>query len=139
MLATRSLTSPFLFGVVRPRIVLSETLVEQLDPAELRGVLTHELVHWQRHDTWVGWLQVVAQSGFWFHPFVWWANRQIRHERECVCDELVLRPGRISPDLLRAIDLERIDAFSAPGRWRPGAWWEFSNRGQNCKTDWRRS
>jgi beta-lactamase regulating signal transducer with metallopeptidase domain len=93
--STEHATSPFLFGVVRPRIVLPDKLFDQLGDVELRSVLTHELVHWQRHDTWIGWFQVVGQSLYWFHPFVWWANSQLRHERECACDEAVLRLGRI--------------------------------------------
>jgi beta-lactamase regulating signal transducer with metallopeptidase domain len=97
LLSTEAVTSPFLFGVIRPRIVLPEMLLGQLNDNELQAVLTHELVHWKRHDTWVGWLQVLAQSIFWFHPFLWWANRQLRHERECVCDATVLRLGRVTP------------------------------------------
>jgi beta-lactamase regulating signal transducer with metallopeptidase domain len=95
--STELVTSPFLFGVLRPCVVLPEKQLCDLDPAELRAVLTHELVHFRHRDTWVGWLQVLAQSIFWFHPFVWWANRQLRHERECVCDEGVLRLSEISP------------------------------------------
>jgi len=91
-------SSPLLFGVWRPRIVLPEGLIDRLQEVELRAVLAHELVHWKRFDTWIGWLQVVAQSMFWFHPFVWWANRQLRHERECACDEAVLQLGRISSE-----------------------------------------
>ncbi len=114
---------------MRPRIVLSEMLVEKLGPAELRTVLAHELVHWQRRDTWVGWLQVAVQSVFWFHPFVWWANREIRHQRECVCDDLVLRTGRISPDLygqsiLSVLTQSRarsLAAGSLVGVFEPGA------------------
>ena len=60
-------------------------------------MLAHELVHWHRRDMWIGWLQVVVQGLFWFHPFVWWANNQLRHERECVCDEAVLRRDEHSP------------------------------------------
>lgn len=97
LLVTPALTGPFLFGVTRPRIVLPEVLVGQLADVEMRAVLTHELVHWKHHDTWIGWLQVLAQSIFWFHPLVWWANRQLRHERECVCDLAVLRQGGITP------------------------------------------
>ncbi|HEY2838173.1 MAG TPA: M56 family metallopeptidase [Pirellulales bacterium] len=97
LLVIRESISPFLSGVLRPRIVLPETLLTRLDDVELRAVLTHELVHCQRRDTWIGWAQVVANSLFWFHPFVWWANRQLRHERECVCDEAVLRLGRVTP------------------------------------------
>ena len=129
LLATQSLTSPFLFGVVRPRIVLSETLLESLDPAELRAVLTHELVHWQRRDTWFGWLQVVAQSGFWFHPFVWWANREIRHQRECVCDEIGAARGmhhacQYGQSILSVLTQSRarsLAAGSLVGVFEPGA------------------
>jgi hypothetical protein len=98
LVVTKTQTSPFLLGVVRPQIVLPETLLRKLDDGELRAVLTHELVHWQRRDTWMGWVQVLVQGLFWFHPLVWWANGQLRHERECVCDETVLRAGRISPE-----------------------------------------
>jgi hypothetical protein len=65
--------------------------LEKLDSDKLRIILAHELVHWRRHDTWVGWLQVLVQGVFWFHPLVWFANARIRHERECACDETVLR------------------------------------------------
>jgi beta-lactamase regulating signal transducer with metallopeptidase domain len=91
-------TSPFLFGVLRPSIVLPERSLSELDDNELEGVLAHELVHYQRCDAWIGWLQVLAQGLFWFHPLMWWANRQLRHEREAACDETVLRLGNVSAE-----------------------------------------
>jgi beta-lactamase regulating signal transducer with metallopeptidase domain len=129
LLATETVTSPFLFGLTQPRIVLPDALLKQLSDMELKAVLTHELVHWKRHDTWIGWLQVFGQSIFWFHPFVWWANRQIRHERECVCDEIVLSLGRISPrqygeSILRVLTESRarsLVAGSLVGIFEPGA------------------
>jgi beta-lactamase regulating signal transducer with metallopeptidase domain len=97
LLLTSQITSPFLFGTVRPRIVLPSRVFTDLTEPQLRAVLAHELVHFKRRDTWIGWLQVIAQSVFWFHPFIWWSNRQLRHERECACDEMVLRLGQIDP------------------------------------------
>jgi len=91
-------TSPFLFGVTQPSIVLPQKSLNGLSAAELSTVLSHELMHFKHCDTWLGWLQVLVQGVFWFHPLVWWANRQLRHERECVCDEAVLRLGQISPE-----------------------------------------
>jgi len=35
-------------------------------------------------------LQIIAQAVFWFHPFVWWANKRIRAEREKCCDEMAI-------------------------------------------------
>lgn len=97
LVASPAVSTPFLCGIFRPRIVLPASLLGHAESSQLRAVLTHELVHCQRCDTLVGWLQVIAQSLFWFHPLVWWANSQLRHQRECACDETVLHLGRISP------------------------------------------
>ncbi|HEX4145705.1 MAG TPA: M56 family metallopeptidase [Pirellulales bacterium] len=129
LLVTETITVPFLFGVFRPRIVLPAALLQSPNDAALEAVLTHELIHWKRRDTWIGWLQVLGQSIFWFHPFLWWANRQLRHERECVCDEMVLRLGRITPrsygqSLLHVLTESRarsLVAGSLVGVFEPGA------------------
>jgi len=96
--ATDQATSPMLIGVLHPKIVLPESILERLDSQELRMIVAHEIVHWRRHDTWVGWVQVLVQGIFWFHPLVWLANARIRHERECACDEIVLREARCDRD-----------------------------------------
>jgi beta-lactamase regulating signal transducer with metallopeptidase domain len=116
--ATDRATSPMLLGVLAPKIILPESILERLDPDELRMVLAHELVHWQRYDTWVGWLQVFVQGVFWFHPLVWWANARIRHERECACDEIVLRDARCDRDgygetILRVLTAARGRSLAA--------------------------
>jgi hypothetical protein len=98
LLAAELIASPFLIGLFRPRIVLPQALLAEIDDVKLRSVLTHELVHWKRYDAWLGWLQTLAQSAFWFHPFLWWAFGRLRHERECACDEAVLRQGSVMRD-----------------------------------------
>ncbi|HUV66084.1 MAG TPA: ankyrin repeat domain-containing protein, partial [Sedimentisphaerales bacterium] len=55
-----------------------------------RGILGHELSHILRFDAAVNLLQIAAQAVFWFHPFVWWANKRIRAEREKCCDEMTI-------------------------------------------------
>jgi len=90
-------TSPFLFGIFWPRIVLPRQMANELKASDLDSVLLHELSHWKRRDPWIGWLQVLGQILFWFHPLLWWANARLRHERECVCDEAVLRTGACEP------------------------------------------
>jgi len=91
LVATPSATSPCLCGAIRPRIVIPEAVIGELTGEQWRLVLLHELIHWQRRDLWLGWLQVLSQGLFWFHPLVWWAFGQLRQERECACDEAVLR------------------------------------------------
>jgi beta-lactamase regulating signal transducer with metallopeptidase domain len=97
LFTTRVFTSPFLCGVICPRIVVPQPLIEELSDDELHAVVLHELVHWKRRDPWVGWLQLIAQGLFWFHPLVWWANSQLRHARETACDETVLQLERFRP------------------------------------------
>lgn len=90
LILVESLQSPYLTGLVCPRIAIPQDLAQRLSQDELRAVLWHELVHYQRRDIWVVWAQVLAQGVFWFHPLVWWANAQLREAREASCDELVL-------------------------------------------------
>lgn len=97
LLVTDQLTSPFVIGVLKPRIVIPRSLSQNENTDVLRAVLTHELIHCRRHDVLIGWLQTLVQSVYWFHPFVWWANQKLRHERECACDEAVLSRGRHDP------------------------------------------
>ncbi len=93
-----TITSPFLIGISRPRIVLPQTLIARLTSDDIQTVLTHELLHWRRLDTWIGYGQVIVQGLFWFHPFVWWATAQLRIEREHVCDDAVLRLGLVTAE-----------------------------------------
>jgi STE24 endopeptidase len=43
------------------RVVLFDTLVEQLDEAELQSVLAHELAHWKKRHIWQGMASNVVQ------------------------------------------------------------------------------
>ncbi|MEO2014075.1 MAG: M56 family metallopeptidase [Fuerstiella sp.] len=104
--------SPFLIGTRRPCIVVPRSLVDGATLQELQTVLLHEVTHWRHRDTWIGWWQVIVQCLLWFHPFVWFANGRLRHERETVCDEAVLRASAVGPDeygetLLRVLTVVR--------------------------------
>ena len=41
----------------------------------------------------LGWVKMLVETVFWFHPLVWWIGKQIVQERERACDEEVLRLG----------------------------------------------
>jgi len=81
---------PFVWGLLRGSIYLPADFVK-IDNAECRrGILGHELCHVLRFDAAVNLLQVIVQAVFWFHPFVWWANKRTRAEREKCCDEMAI-------------------------------------------------
>ncbi len=81
---------PFVWGLLRGSIYVPPGFFTLESPQHRRDVLAHELSHVLRFDPAVNALQVIVQGLFWFHPFVWWANRQIRREREKCCDEMAV-------------------------------------------------
>jgi TonB family protein len=84
---------PAAFGFRRP-VVLLPARFTALDPAVLRAVLCHELLHVRRRD----WLQMLAEEVagalLWFHPAVWWLLARIRLAREQVVDLEAVRLTR---------------------------------------------
>jgi Zn-dependent protease with chaperone function len=81
---------PVAIGFFRPMIVLPTWTIEELSPAELDAIVLHELAHLGRHDHWTNLAQKILQALFFFHPAVWWIERQISLEREMACDDAVL-------------------------------------------------
>ena len=85
-------------------VTLSKRDLQFLDP-----ILAHELLHIRRGDLRFGMLQVIAQSLWWFHPAVWFANRWLSREAERCCDEQVIAelgctPGQYARSLLAVIE-----------------------------------
>jgi beta-lactamase regulating signal transducer with metallopeptidase domain len=103
---------PAVVGLFRPTVLLPGVLVRELSPEELEPILAHELVHIRRHDLWLCLAQSLAQSLWWFHPLVWWANRRLSEEIERCCDEEVVaslsyEPARYARSLLEVLERKR--------------------------------
>ncbi|MHC4388624.1 MAG: M56 family metallopeptidase, partial [Planctomycetota bacterium] len=95
---------PFVWGLLRGDIYLPGNFAKLDRNENRRNVLGHELSHVLRFDAAVNVLQIIAQAIFWFHPFVWWANKKIRAEREKCCDEMAIaRLGAKAKDYGSAI------------------------------------
>ncbi len=90
LLCADGLSSPILFGLFRPRIVLPGRVLGDLGAEQIRPIMLHELAHLRRRDLWMNWVQVLLQTIYWFHPLVWLANVRLRREREMIVDDLVL-------------------------------------------------
>ncbi len=81
---------PGIFGVLRPVLVWPAHLSARLDDEHVEAILAHELAHVRRHDNLTAVLHMLVEAAFWFHPLVWWMERQIVKEREQACDEAVV-------------------------------------------------
>lgn len=90
VIATDLVSSPALFGLWKPRLLLPLDLIRSFDDRQLRHVFLHEMAHLKRHDPALNWLMTGLQILHWFNPFVWLAFRQMRSDRETASDALVL-------------------------------------------------
>src|SRR5579883_952796 len=76
-LITPGAAEPGVVGFLRPVLILPAHLLEHLNPAQLRAILTHELCHVRRRDNLFAALHMVVEAVFWFHPLVWWIGSRM--------------------------------------------------------------
>jgi beta-lactamase regulating signal transducer with metallopeptidase domain len=81
---------PTAIGLLNPVIAVPRWVIDELAPAELKQVLIHEMAHLHRRDDWTNLVQQVVKAIFFFHPVVWWIEREVSLEREIACDDAVL-------------------------------------------------
>ncbi len=121
--------NPFAFNLpglrlcVRPKIVLSTAMVEQLDMAELQAVLSHEYSHLKRWDFDVLWLATWWRDAFFYLPAGHRFLQGLRADQELACDEQVVRQGGVSSALNLAAALLKVWEVSSSARLsssRPG-------------------
>lgn len=79
--------TPFLLGLLRPRIYLPEGL----DGESRACVLAHERAHIRRRDHWVKPAAYLLLAVYWFQPMVWIAYVLLCRDIELACDERVAR------------------------------------------------
>ena len=108
-----TLPSPILVGLVRPRLYLPSKW-SSWSPDELRGVVKHELAHFERRDIFVLILQAVATALFCANPLIWLLNRRLMYIRELRCDEAVLRETNLTPAEYGRLLLGFVDRRPAP-------------------------
>ena len=82
-----AISSPFILGVVKPRIYLPSGL----DEVQRQNVLSHERAHLTRRDHWWKPLGFALLAVYWFNPVLWLAYTLLCRDIELACDERVIR------------------------------------------------
>ncbi len=80
-------TSPFLLGIIRPRIYLPYGIGAE----DIRHVIAHEQAHIRRRDHWWKPMGFLFLSLQWFNPLMWVAYLLLCRDIELACDEKVIR------------------------------------------------
>lgn len=79
--------SPFVMGIIRPRIYLTSSLGER----EQRYIILHEQTHLRRKDHIVKLISFLVLCIHWFNPLVWIAFILSSKDMEMSCDEVVIK------------------------------------------------
>ena len=87
MFESERVASPFVLGLIRPRIYLPFGL----DEGVREQVLTHERAHIARGDHVIKPLGWLILSVYWYNPLVWLAYALFCRDIELACDERVIR------------------------------------------------
>jgi len=80
-------SSPFIFGLFRPRIYIPYRLEESV----LEQVLSHERAHLHRRDHWIKPFAFTLLAVYWYNPLLWVGYILLCRDIEVACDQRVVR------------------------------------------------
>ena len=84
---SENVSSPFVLGIINPRIYLPFSMNEQ----DLEHVVAHEQAHIHRKDHWWKPFGFLLLTIHWFNPLVWLAYVLLCRDIELACDERVIK------------------------------------------------
>ena len=84
---SENVSSPFVLGIIKPRIYLPF----KIDGQDMEHVTAHELAHIRRKDHWWKPLGFLLLTIHWFNPLMWLAYVLLCRDIELACDEKVIR------------------------------------------------
>jgi beta-lactamase regulating signal transducer with metallopeptidase domain len=87
VMACDEIASPFILGIIKPRIIVPSDLSGE----DLGFALAHEKAHLKRLDHWWKPLGFLILSVYWFNPLCWAAYILFCRDIEYACDEKVIR------------------------------------------------
>lgn len=106
-LAEAPVDAPLVIGYLKPVIIFPLGLLSGLTTEQVEAIFVHELSHIKRHDFLISLAQSIAETIFFFNPFVWVISSVVNKEREHCCDDLVLSSG--SSPLVYARTLAQLE------------------------------
>lgn len=84
---SENVASPFVFGIIKPRIYLPFNMNE----GDMENVIAHEEAHIKRKDYIVKPLGFLLLAVHWFNPVIWLGYEVLCKDIELACDEKVVK------------------------------------------------
>jgi beta-lactamase regulating signal transducer with metallopeptidase domain len=111
LLQARDFHTPKAVGFFSPAIIVPKWLLAEGTAGQIKHVLLHELAHLRRRDDWTNLLQQAVKALFFFHPAIWWMERELSLSREQACDDAVLEQTADAHDYARSLALVAEKSF----------------------------
>lgn len=107
-----SIQTPITFGFFKPIILLPVALLNNISTQQAETLVLHELTHIRTNDYLLNWFLLMAETIFFFNPFIFSLCKKIRLEREKNCDINVLTfkyaPALYAETLLQAEKIKQL-------------------------------
>jgi beta-lactamase regulating signal transducer with metallopeptidase domain len=87
---SNSIQTPVTFGYFKPIILLPVALINNISTKQAETLILHELTHIRTNDYLLNWFLVIAETIFFFNPFITGLCKKIKLEREKHCDMNVM-------------------------------------------------
>lgn len=120
ILCSKNVTTPTLFGIIKPKIIISPEVIIKLDSNEKKYIFFHELVHIKRKDILLNWIITLLLIVHWFNPILWICFSRMKKDCEISCDSTTLT--YLNPVEFRAYGetLLKLINFLQKTNWTPG-------------------
>lgn len=82
--------TPFSFGIIHPCVIVPESMDKNMRKNEINYIFMHELQHYKSKDIFLNYIINFSKIIYWFNPFIWYAVKYMRIDREIACDAGVL-------------------------------------------------
>lgn len=84
--SSSAVASPMVLGFWKPKVILPNSILDELQQEQIAAIVLHEKAHIQRKDNWFSLFQELIVILFWWSPVIRFLNKKIHVEREIACD-----------------------------------------------------
>lgn len=81
---------PFTMGLFKSAIFFPIAALNQLNAQEIEAIVAHELAHIRRNDFVLNLIAAAIETMLYYHPVIWWLQKQLAQNREEACDDEAL-------------------------------------------------
>jgi bla regulator protein blaR1 len=89
----------FSFKLIKPRIIIPQSYIDELTNTEIEMIIAHEIIHLKRNDFYVNIIQKLIKYAFFYNPIVRKIDREIDLLREVIVDSEVIHKNNVDKNL----------------------------------------